>query len=254
MSNRGGLRDVKRFKAIFVGAAVAIAALMMLPTAGMAATQPKGKGLHGLYNARYCEIFSVTSLSPTIAVDVYNTIGLNTCPPAEFEAVDLNAVKAQLGSLLTLKNGPRHWVIDGITGATAGEPMDIAGMDFRLVGVLTPPSLNPDPFTEITINRTTTWNYKKGRNLRVAVSPTGVRYAMQAYTNTIDPTMTEKKLNSLGSNPATGLPEGWKFKTRKLKHKLELRANGVAHIVRDGLGGVYQRFTWPKPKPKPKQR
>ena len=63
-----------------VGAAVAIAALMMLPTAGTAASQPKGKGLHGLYNARYCEIFSVTSLSPTIAVDVYNTIGLNKCP------------------------------------------------------------------------------------------------------------------------------------------------------------------------------
>lgn len=234
---------------IFVGAAVAIAALAMLPTAGMAATQPKGKGLHGLYNARYCEIFSVTSLSP-IAVDVYNTIGLNTCPPAEFAAVDLEAVKTQLGSLGAQKNGPRHWVIDGITGATAGEPMDIAGMVFRKVGVLTPPSLNPAPFEGITINRTTTWNYKKGRTLRIAVSPEGTRYAMQAYTNTIDPTLTEKKLNSLGSNPAIGLPEGWKFKTRKLKHKLELRANGVAHIVRDGLGCVYQRFTWPKPRPK----
>ena len=78
----------------------------------------------------------------------------------------------------------------------------------------------------------------------------GTRYAMQAYTNTIDPTLTEKKLNKLGSNPAIAMPEGWKFKTRKLKHKLELRANGVAHIVRDGLGSVYQRFTWPKPKPK----
>ena len=73
---------------------------------------------------------------------------------------------------------------------------------------------------------------------------------MQAYTNTIDPTLTEKKLNKLGSNPAIAMPEGWKFKTRKLKRNLQLRANGVAHIVRDGLGSVYQRFTWPKPKPK----
>ena len=134
---------MKRFRTIFVGAAVAIAALMMLPTAGMAASQPKGKGLHGLYNARYCEIFSVTSLSPTIAVDVYNTIGLNKCPTDQFAALDLNVAKEQLGSLGTQKNGPRHWVIDGITGATAGEPLEIAGMVFRLVGVLTPPSLNP---------------------------------------------------------------------------------------------------------------
>ena len=227
---------------------MAIAALMMLPTAGMAATQPKGKGLHGLYNARYCEIFSVTALSPAITVDVYNTIGLNTCPPAKFAAVDLDAVKAQFGSLGAQKNGPRHWVIDGITGATAGDPLDIGGMEFRLVGVLTPPSLNPAPFEGITINRTTTWNYKKGRTLRIAISPNGTRYAMQAYTNTIDPTLTEKKLNKLGSNPAIAMPEGWKFKTRKLKNKLELRANGIAHIVRDGLGSVYQRFTWPKPK------
>ena len=250
MSNRGGLRDVKRFRTIFVGAAVAIAALMMLPTAGMAASQPKGKGLHGLYNARYCEIFSVTSLSPTIAVDVYNTIGLNKCPTDQFAALDLNVAKEQLGSLGTQKNGPRHWVIDGITGATAGEPLEIAGMVFRLVGVLTPPSLNPAPFEGITINRTTTWNYKKGRTLRIAVSPDGTRYAMQAYTNTVDPTLTEKKLNKLGSNPAIAMPEGWKLKTRKLKRNLQLRANGVAHIVRDGLGSVYQRFTWPKPKPK----
>ena len=244
---------MERFSRIFVGIVLALVALVALPTVATAKTAPKGKQIHGIYNQQYCELFSLTSFGPPIQVDVYNTTGLSECPTDQFEALDLNQAQTELGTIKVLKNGPRHWVIDGITGAKAGPTINIAGMDFHLVGVLEPPSLGPPPFTEIKIHRTTTWNYRKGRTMRIVVSPTGTKYAMQAYTNVVDASITEKSLNTLDSNPAIALPEGWKFKTRKLKHKVTLSAKGTAHIVRDGVGSVYQRFTWPKPKPKHKK-
>jgi len=145
-------------------------------------------------------------------------------------------------------------VIDAISGATADEPVVLSGLEIRQVATLETPSLSPEPFTELRVNRTTEWNYRKGRTIRQVISPEGVRYAMQAYERKTDPTMTEKKLNRIDENPLMALPEGWTFKTRKIKRKLVLRSTGQARIVRDGLGSVYQRFKWPNPNPKPGAR
>ncbi|MBK5233714.1 MAG: hypothetical protein JJE13_12120 [Thermoleophilia bacterium] len=231
---------------IAVAAVLALTTLFILPAAGSAKTQPPGKQLGGLYNSRYCEIFTVNA-NPEggFLVNVFNTVGLNRCPAEQWDAVDFKEVAESQGALLAVPNGPRRWVIDAITGAKAGEPLVLSGLEVRPVATLGTPTLSPAPFTELTVNRTTTWNYKKGHYIRQVISPEGKRYAMQAYTRNVDPELSEPDLNTVDQNPLMALPEGWRYKTRKLKRKLTLRSAGSTRIVRDGLGCVYQKFRWP---------
>jgi len=203
--------------------------------------------LTGLYNQRYGEIFTAPRPDPPdYTVDIYNTVGLNDCPADQWAAVDYDEVKTQTGSLTAVPNGPRRWVIDTIAGGKADEPLTLSGLEVRHVAVLTVPSLSPEPYTEMKIARTTTWVYNKGHKVHWLVSPEGKKYALQAYTTNVDKTLRAKNLDSLGTNPQMALPEGWKYRTIKLKKQLRLPAPGVATIMRDPLGGTYQKFKWPK--------
>lgn len=238
---------VKSSVRVALTAALVAISAVLLPPAATAQPVMRDGGIHQLYNSRYCELFLVDQITPTISVEIFNTVGLNSCPPDQFAAVDLAKVQAEHGAKLITRNGPRRWVIDAIVKGEAGEPVDMDGLEMRSVGTIAPPSLQPAPFTEITIGRKTIWRYKRGRTLRIVVSPEGRRYVMQAYSRAPGSTVKEADLNTLDSNPAMALPEGWTFKTKKVKRKnLDLRADGTATIVRDGLGSVYQRFTWPK--------
>jgi len=231
---------VKKFIAFLVAATAVIA----LVPAGASA---KTGNLLGLYNQRYCEIFTVTQPEPpNFRVDVYNTIGLNDCPADKWAAVDYNEVKTETGALGAQPNGPRRWLIDAIVGGKAGEPVTLSGLEMRHVGVLTVPNLSPVPYTELKIARTTTWVYNKGRTLNYVVSPEGLKYALQAYTTNFDKSLRAKNIPSLATNEAMALPDGWKFRSIKLKKQLRLKAAGLATIMRDPLGGTYQRFKFPK--------
>jgi len=240
------MEKMKLIGRLAIGVVALLATLTLLPAAAQAKPVKRDGGIYKLYNSRYCEIFVVKQIMPTISVDVFNTVGLNDCPPDQFAAIDLPSVAAAQGGLVAQRNGPRRWVLDAITSGQAGDPINIGGLEMRYVAALNPPSLAPPPFTELTVNRTTVWQYRKGRTLRIVVSPEGKRYVMQAFSRAPGSTVKETDLNTLGSNPATALPEGWTFKTKVVKRKvLNLRASGAAYIVRDGLGSVYQRFTWP---------
>lgn len=231
---------MKRFIAFLIAV---LAAVTLVP--GVASA--KSTTLMGLYNQRYCEIFLVSMPEPpNFKVDVYNTVGLNDCPRQSWDGLDFNQIKTETGSIAAAPNGPRRWLIDTIAGGEAGEPLALGGLDMRLVATLTVPSLSPTPYTEMKIARVTTWVFNKGRKINFLISPKGRKYALQAYTTTIDKSLRARNLARLGKNPGMALPKGWKFKTIKLKKQLRLRAPGVATIMRDPLGGTYQRFKWPK--------
>lgn len=247
---------MRLIRGVLAGAVVAILMSLALPATGLAQKPKPAKKpqLAGLYNTRYCEIFVVTAPEPpAFQVDIFNTVGLNNCPAALWDAVDFTAIKEERGALAAVPNGPRRWVIDSISGATAGPPTELSGLGVRFVAALETDSLTPPPFTVLKIDRTTEWNYRKGRTIRQVIAPNGTRYAMQAYSLESSPRLTERQLNQIGRNPAVALPKGWKFKTRKLKRKLTLRSVGSTRIVRDGVGSVYQRFKWPKQKSKRKR-
>ncbi len=235
-----------RFTRLFLGAAIAAASLLLLPAGSMAGKAKGGKGLGGIYNSRYCEIFVVDPpIDSIFAVNVFNTVGLNDCPREQWKAVDFDAIRTEWAALGSVANGPRRWTIDGISGGKAGYPFEMSGLEVRKVAVLQTPTLSPEPFTRLAVNRTTVWNYRKGRTVRILVAPNGRRYAMQSYTKTVDPDLTARDLNASSGNPLMALPDGWKFKTKKLRHRLALEVKRTAWIVRDGLGSVYQQFRWP---------
>ena len=207
------------------------------------------RAIGGLFNQRYCEIFEISA--PTEAgfpVKIFNTIGLNDCPGSSWGSLDFVAIAADRGLVAAAPNGPRRWLVDTVVGGEPGPATDFGGLMMREVATLTAPSLTPDAFTVIKIGRDNNWVFRKGRKVRDLIAPNGRRFVMQAYTRTIDPDLNLRALNRTGSNPLAALPEGWRFKTRRLKRKLVVKAGGEATIVRDGLGSVYQKYKLPKKK------
>jgi hypothetical protein len=236
-------------RALALAAALTLALLASVPTAGPAVAATTQPTISGLYNKRYCEIFAVSNpTSEGFPVTIYNTIGLNDCPAATWDAIDFEAIRTSEGLLAAVPNGPRRWVIDAVRGRTTGEARDVGGLMMRPVASLVTTTLTPQPFTETKIARTNSWVFRKGRKIHELVSPSGSRYVMQAYTRTVDPGLNPKTLPAVGSNPLAALPTGWKFRTRQLKRELVVKSNGMATIVRDGLRSVYQKYTPPKPK------
>jgi hypothetical protein len=234
----------------------ALATAMLGPASGVAApaksaVQPGTETgiIGGLFNKRYCEIFAVSPATTAgFPVKIYNTIGLNDCPAEIWDALDFQAIASSEGVFVAAPNGPRRWVVDAVVGSRPGPARDLGGLMMREVAQLTATSLSPPPFTLTTIKRDNSWVFRKGRTIREMISPTGRRFVMQAYTNTVDPGLNLKTINSTGSNPLAAMPPGWKFRTRKLRRKLVVTADGEAKIVRDGLRSVYQLYKPPRPK------
>lgn len=198
--------------------------------------------IKGLYNSRYCEIFGVNApdTEGIYELEVFNTVGINLCPDDEWQAINLTTVASENGWAVAARNGPRFWVMDQIRGAKPPAPVSFGEVPMRKVATLRLPELAQSDFQPFVIERRTQWVYNKGRYVRELVSPNGRRYVMQAYTQNVDPTLTEAGLNEIGANPLTAMPEGWTFRYRKLKRQLILTANGKATILRDGLRSVYQ--------------
>ncbi len=191
---------------------------------------------------RYCEIFTVF-LSPSPVARVNNSYGLNRCRQGWWDSLDKDAIAAETGSDLVLLNGPRYWLMDKVKVAEPGPIVDIAGKQLREVATidLTKVGLAPPPaFTPVKITRGTKYTFKRRRPLFELVDPDGRVYVMQAYSQIVDPDLTYDQLRGLRSR--VGLPEGWRYRTRKLDRNLVLRANGQATIIQDALKDTYQRI------------
>ena len=233
------------------GPATAPAATSSGDRAAQTSAKSKKRVIGGLFNERYCEILAVSA--PTEAgfpVTVYNTIGLNYCPASKWHGLDFNAIASERGLFAAAANGPRRWLIDSVSGGEPGPVTDFGGLQMREVAKLVTASLASEPFEVFKIARDNNWIFRKGRKIRELIAPNGRRFVMQAYTRTVDPDLNLKKLDRTGSNPAASIPDGWRFRTRRLKRKLVVRAGGEATIVRDGLRSVYQKYRLPKKKPK----
>ena len=236
-----GLVRISMVAVAVFGALVLLAALPGGVTRAEAAKKPIS--LERMFNSRYCEIFGVRSV-PTggFSVQVFNSVGLNKCPEAQWAALDFEAIADSEGWMAAAPNGPRYWLMDTITGALPTNPKTFGGIPMRQVATLTTSTLQPPPFTEFQIKRRNAWIFKKGRTIHILTDPDGTRYVMQAYTRTVDPTLNPRTLRNLGTNPTAEIPEGWRFSSRKLKKPLAMRAAGEATIIRDGVRSVYQRL------------
>jgi hypothetical protein len=61
---------------------------------------------------------------------------------------------------------------------------------------------------------------------------------MQSYAQIKDPSLSIRRLRSLGESLA--LPAGWRYRSRVLKHDFTLHGRGAATIVQDDLANTYQ--------------
>jgi hypothetical protein len=220
-------------------ALAALASVLLVAGAATASTElPASPNLH---DARYCEILELKGAIPDARVTVWNTIGLNDCPAAQWEALDAAELAAERGDAVVLLNGPRHFLMDSAT-ARIGREHSFHGLRMRKVATIpirTAADLVQAPYRERTIKRDNTWTWNQGRRVYELLAPDGSNYVMQSYAQIRDPAQTIGSLRSLGDR--LDLPQGWSFRSRPLKRDLTLTANGKATIIQDDLLNTYQR-------------
>ena len=225
----------------------AIAVLICAAAAVAAKAQPviEGNAITGTRDARYCEIIPVVREGFHLKATVYNTLGLNDCPPAIWAGITEDAMKQRFDALTVLLNGPRHFLMDSITakGATkSGETIEVAGLKLTEratidLGLL---DLLHRPYREQTINRDTIYSFKAGSPVFMLDAADGSRYVMQAYAQIVDKTLDYAALPTLGAK--LKLPSGWRYSSMVPEQDLVLGAAGKASVVQDELENTYQKL------------
>jgi hypothetical protein len=213
-----------------------------------AAAQTPDKARHmidGVRDARYCEIIPVVRRGVHLLATVYNTLGLNDCPPELWDKITEPAMKKRFGALKVVLNGPRHFVMDAIAASgdtAAGKTIDAEGLALTAratinVGLA---ALRAKPYSERTIDRETRYVFRANQPVFLLVRPDGVRYAMQSYAQMIDKSLTYDDLPGLASR--LKLPAGWRYEVMKPDSDLLLGATGKAIVVQDDLDDTYQKL------------
>jgi len=233
---------------------VRIAALLTTAAALIAAAPASAASLAGLHDARYCEIIELKGAPPDATATVWNTIGLNRCPAAWWNAFDAGELAQELGDTAVVLNGPRHFLMDSVT-ASRGRTRSFHGVRLRRVATIpirSAAELAQQPYTDRTVKRDNTWHWRRGRVVYELVAPGGDVYVMQSYAQIRDPSLTIGKLGALGRR--LDLPTGWRYRARKLKRDLAVTARGgQATIVQDELQNTYQ-LARPARRPGPRKR
>jgi len=199
-------------------------------------------------NLRYGEVIPVYRKGAKLYVEVYNTMGSNELPQDLWEKLDADEMKEEYGAMTILLNGPRYWVLNDIYGegtSSSGKVANFGGIEMTQPAVLESNIFSGtvgDKFYEDNVvNRETTFEYWKDNMVYELISPDGLVYRMQSYSQQLDSTLTIDDLESLGSK--LELPEGWEYRARVLEEDSFLKASGAAYVINDELGNSYQRIT-----------
>jgi hypothetical protein len=202
-----------------------------------------------LRDVRYCEVIPSVQSGSTVTSYVYNTLGLNDCPPGRWNALTEDKVNKEFGSQSAKLNGPRHWVIDGLMASgstTSGKTFTFGGIEMQLRATLQTsvgtPTVGEQFYVPNQVMRSTVFIYDAGKPIFELTAPNGDVYVMQSYAQIVDKTLTYNQLPSLASK--LQLPTGWTYSTKTLQQdlKLDTTSTGVAYVVNDNLEDSYQRM------------
>ncbi len=154
-------------------------------------------------------------------------------------------MKNEFGALAVTLNGPRHWVINGATGASLPADAKIASFgSLQMLRAATIQSaigeaaVDNSPYSPIEVQRTNTFNFTTDNEVYELVTDTGETYIMQSYSRIIDVDQSIDDLASLGTRLT--LPQGWMFRARVLQDDFDLVTDGLAVVVVDDLSNTYQ--------------
>ncbi len=172
-------------------------------------------------------------------------MGLNDCPAATWDAIDLKAVRADLGVANAQPNGPRYWVLDAIEpGEIAGslEVRNLGGVEMRslaLVDLTTVDATESTAYREVSVERDTLFTFRAGREVYELTAPDGSIYVMQSFSQQVVALQELDDLASLADR--LDLPDGWSFGHRVLSEDLYVEAlDGMATVVTDEFMNTYQ--------------
>lgn len=198
----------------------------------------------GMRDTRYGEVLVVRGGPLKFKADVYNTVGLNDCPQAQWEKLDAAALKKEHGAVAVILNGPRYFMMDRPSIEKPGEKVEFGGIAMRrLASVeLSLPTIlrgRSKPYAENSVNRVSEFLYRKGSEIYELIAPDGRAYVLQTYSRIVDPKLAASDLPGLGRR--LRLPEGWQYRASTLDHDLILRSTGTAHVLQDELQNSYQR-------------
>lgn len=198
-----------------------------------------------LRDARYCEVTPLYFTPEGITSDTWNTSGLSDCPKEDWEALDFNTIGEELGALVVRANGPRHWVFDVGELKIEGEPeyRFFGNLEFQLMANVQYDFTPPPPgtyFFEARVKRNTEFRFYRDWPVYELLAPMGKRYAMQSYSQIVDPQLGLADLDNIGSR--IELPIGWEYRVRQLEEDLLVEDfQGFATAMRDQLENTYQR-------------
>ena len=185
----------------------------------------------------------------------YNSLGKDLEAPndvmdARFRALNADDLKKKYGSDGVLFNGPRRLVANSITG-TAWDGCKvrvISTIPLRVLGLFETPDLSKavsgtlPSYKVLVSKRTNTFFFNAGETVYELITPEGAVYTMFSLSLKIDPKNTIESLPTLGKRLT--LPEGWKFRSRKLDKDMTLTSTADSNppntIVLDQLEGNYQ--------------
>lgn len=222
-----------------------IATLVLFALTSLAPATESMRTRNNMRNARYGEIILVKGGPFRFTGEVYNTLGLNDCPEAQWKALDPAQIKKQYKARSVLLNGPRYFLMDSNSLANPGgvatfgglQARHLASVDISLADVLRG---RAKPYTATTVNRTTRYVYRKGLPTYQLISPDGQTYVMQTYARIVDPKLSMSDLPTLGRR--LKLPKGWQYKVVVPKEDLVMTTTGKAYVLQDDLQNSYQKM------------
>lgn len=216
------------------------------PTVGAAAgTLTNADGwprVEGLRGERYCEVLLLRIIDARLNGEVWNTYGLNDCPPEAWAALDSNAIKAERGVIAALLNGPRYWLMDAVEKKPSGERQETTFGTLEMFRAATvdigpiPPNLAD--FTERKVARGAIFEYSAGSEVYELVDPAGRVFVMQSYSRQRNPDLAEADLPGLASRVTP--PAGWTYRARTLDSTLRVEGRTVeATVIQDNFANTY---------------
>ena len=192
--------------------------------------------------SRYCELLFLKATPEGLQATVYGTQGISYCPAEHWEPIDAAALATETESLFVMKNGPRGWLVDHVRkddiDESARQSFGELQMNRLAVVNISDPTTVGKPYTWQEVDRRSVFTFEEGSTEYFLTDSEGHRYVMQAFSQQVDPTMSEDSLPTLGDRLA--LPEGWTYTSEVLTEDLVVETMTTkARVLQDELLNSY---------------
>jgi len=214
-------------------------------------TAPIERTYKSIRGELYCEVWLFSGSSDTrISAAYFNTSDLNndtnendSCPASMWDKVTVKSLETQYDVIAAYKYGPRSWTMDYAT-FPVGPVVTFDAIQARWMGQAVFPigatlkAANLQPYRPLQLHRKSAMTFEKGKPVFVLEDPDGASWVMQAFSKTVDRSLTYASLQTLGEKLKAG--KGWKYRAVILDKDLTISTpEGYNWILQDELQNSY---------------